>query len=299
VNRAMGLGSFVEVSNRVASEDSFEVAHDTVHFLLGQFLPSTSSSMISQRYERLMARQHMVNQGEMGLVELSSYDPIFFLHHCNVDRWYAEWQNLHPNREVTWNELHSSALISRSNGTQQLPPGSRVKPETQLHPFEHTSRSCANIRDLGYQYDGFIAVGRIPRMSLFVNESAALTTSSSLLAVSSSSKNVFRAKVLLHHIDPNVLKGSFSILAVETGSRAVLDQNCVFGRWNKQACENCQTKGDISVSFNFDTTTTSENELKASLEFIVFHFGTNRPLRDVFGEAPVLECRLGSIHSSM
>ena len=24
-------------------------------------------------------------------------DPIFFLHHCNVDRLWADWQNRHPN----------------------------------------------------------------------------------------------------------------------------------------------------------------------------------------------------------
>jgi hypothetical protein len=28
---------------------------------------------------------------------LVGFDPIFFLHHCNVDRLYAFWEYLYPN----------------------------------------------------------------------------------------------------------------------------------------------------------------------------------------------------------
>ena len=28
--------------------------------------------------------------------DTSPNDPIFFLHHCNVDRLWADWQNRHP-----------------------------------------------------------------------------------------------------------------------------------------------------------------------------------------------------------
>jgi tyrosinase len=35
---------------------------------------------------------HVWIGGTMGLVDISMYDPMFQIHHCNVDRLYAEWQ---------------------------------------------------------------------------------------------------------------------------------------------------------------------------------------------------------------
>jgi tyrosinase len=44
--------------------------------------------------------------GDMCCVPTASYDPIFFLHHANVDRIWARWQILHPGPlppdEATW-----------------------------------------------------------------------------------------------------------------------------------------------------------------------------------------------------
>ena len=34
--------------------------------------------------------------------DVSRFDPIFWLHHCNVDRMYALWQALHPDADQKW-----------------------------------------------------------------------------------------------------------------------------------------------------------------------------------------------------
>ena len=39
---------------------------------------------------------HVRTGGHMGSVPLAAYDPIFYLHHCNVDRLWARWQQSHP-----------------------------------------------------------------------------------------------------------------------------------------------------------------------------------------------------------
>lgn len=39
---------------------------------------------------------HVRTGGNMGSVALAGYDPIFYLHHCNVDRLWARWQASHP-----------------------------------------------------------------------------------------------------------------------------------------------------------------------------------------------------------
>ena len=39
---------------------------------------------------------HVRTGGQMGAVPFAGYDPIFYLHHCNVDRLWARWQATHP-----------------------------------------------------------------------------------------------------------------------------------------------------------------------------------------------------------
>ncbi|KAL8988921.1 MAG: hypothetical protein Q9177_002084 [Variospora cf. flavescens] len=46
---------------------------------------------------------HMLvgNGGHMSNIPYSSFDPIFWLHHANVDRLFALWQTIYPNATVT------------------------------------------------------------------------------------------------------------------------------------------------------------------------------------------------------
>ncbi|MBX3606992.1 MAG: tyrosinase family protein [Piscinibacter sp.] len=39
---------------------------------------------------------HVRTGGQMGSVAFAGYDPLFYLHHCNVDRLWARWQASHP-----------------------------------------------------------------------------------------------------------------------------------------------------------------------------------------------------------
>jgi tyrosinase len=39
---------------------------------------------------------HVRTGGDMGSVPTAAYDPIFFLHHANIDRLWADWQAAHP-----------------------------------------------------------------------------------------------------------------------------------------------------------------------------------------------------------
>ena len=39
---------------------------------------------------------HVRTGGDMGGVPTAAYDPIFYLHHANIDRLWADWQTAHP-----------------------------------------------------------------------------------------------------------------------------------------------------------------------------------------------------------
>jgi tyrosinase len=43
---------------------------------------------------------HVWMGGDMGSVPTAAYDPIFWLHHCNVDRQWFEWQEVNGNTTV-------------------------------------------------------------------------------------------------------------------------------------------------------------------------------------------------------
>lgn len=53
----------------------------------------------------------------MGHPGYAAFDPIFWLHHCNVDRIFALWQVLSPNSYVTDQIAVNSTFWS--NGSQQ------------------------------------------------------------------------------------------------------------------------------------------------------------------------------------
>jgi tyrosinase len=67
--------------------------------------------------------------GTMGLVPYAAYDPIFWAHHANIDRLFAQWQSLHPG---------------------VAPPPAIL--QSVLAPFSVTVSSIWSISELGYAY---------------------------------------------------------------------------------------------------------------------------------------------------
>ncbi|KAF2259352.1 Di-copper centre-containing protein [Lojkania enalia] len=73
------------------------------------------------------------NGGHMGSLDVSSFDPVFWLHHTNVDRLWAIWQALNPNAYA----IDKVAGAPEANFT--IAAGSRVNGETELKPFYDAS----------------------------------------------------------------------------------------------------------------------------------------------------------------
>jgi hypothetical protein len=86
--------------------------------------------------------------GDMGSVPTASYDPIFYLHHANVDRLWADWQVTHPG------------LTPVSEASFQLQPF--PKPYTNAW---QTGADVDSTDALGYRYRRFCF--RIPPIKLW------------------------------------------------------------------------------------------------------------------------------------
>lgn len=87
----------------------------------------------------------------MAWIDYAAMDPIFFLHHTNIDRLFAIWQAIHP--ATTWNSQYQNQY-----GTYGIPAGTEENANTALTPFRwsatdyFTSNEVWSTLSLGYAY---------------------------------------------------------------------------------------------------------------------------------------------------
>jgi tyrosinase len=98
--------------------------------------------------------------GHMSYPPTAAFDPVFWLHHCNIDRLLAIWQGIHSHDSDSiawWNSLPSV------DGTFVEPPHIGETPNTNLAPFRKSidaqgkitwwnSLDTRNHLKLGYDY---------------------------------------------------------------------------------------------------------------------------------------------------
>ncbi|KAF3046339.1 hypothetical protein E8E12_002768 [Didymella heteroderae] len=90
-------------------------------------------------------------RGHMWPLEYSSYEPLFWLHHANVDRLFALWQTENPS-------AHLQPTNVGSAGNVFVEDGDTVDGDTPLLPFRRnpgsfwTTNEAMNWRLFGYDY---------------------------------------------------------------------------------------------------------------------------------------------------
>ncbi|KAF1986411.1 Di-copper centre-containing protein [Aulographum hederae CBS 113979] len=108
------------------SYNSIENPHNTIHSVIG-------------------------GSGHLSSVPVAGFDPLFWLHHCNVDRQFALWQAINPTAEFT--------TVTELTGSWTFPANTVVDKDFPLSPFhtgsageDHTSANSWDWRVLGYTY---------------------------------------------------------------------------------------------------------------------------------------------------
>ena len=111
---------------------------DPAYNQYGAFATDSASSGPSGSLEGIHGNYHVLiggPAGHMSRVPVAAFDPMFWLHHCQIDRWFAVWQAAHPNAWFT------------SDQTNQLPFRTSKSPEQFW-----TARGSRTTDAFGYTY---------------------------------------------------------------------------------------------------------------------------------------------------
>ena len=181
--------------------------------------------------------------GDMGENDTAGLDPIFYFHHCFVDRVFWLWQQRHgatDSLEVIEGYPGTNSVDSQGP-TPGVAPNSWLTLETPLNPFKRadgnsfTSLDCINIeKQLGYSY-GPGSLEAHPELT-----EAAVTPTAPGFGIK---------KIRIFGINRGAIRGSFLVSAFATidGKRQHLGTESVLSRWNVQGCANCQTHLDVKA----------------------------------------------------
>lgn len=123
--------------NTGGCSSSLEGIHNTVHTTSGG--PGTSS---------------VPTGGHMTYLSLASFDPMFWLHHANVDRYFAMWQALHSGSySATQNAPHNTWSIASGTGLNMDYP---LQPFTKDTSGDFwTSNEVRSMSTFNYNYPEF------------------------------------------------------------------------------------------------------------------------------------------------
>ena len=216
-----------------------EQPHNDIHLAVGGFdIPGQGESGQIADANR-----------DMGENNTAALDPIFFFHHCNVDRMFWLWQkrNGFTNKLDVIPGYYGTSSSDSQGPTPGVAPGSPLDMNTALNPFikdefgnPFTSKDCVNIEEqLEYTY----GPGSLDQPA--VREAANAESGK---------------KLTVRGIDRALFEGSFVIRAFASVSNGngkpteyYLGDHAVLNRRNAAKCANCLTHLEVIAHFSLDS----------------------------------------------
>lgn len=88
-----------------------DVVHNCMHDYIGAAVNPSDIAQLPNIYNRIYQTDSKSAGGAlMGDVPSSAFDPIFFLHHANLDRLWAAWEKDHPDLALTFEEFEKAGF---------------------------------------------------------------------------------------------------------------------------------------------------------------------------------------------
>lgn len=242
-----------ELNKTDKTAQSLESPHGSIHLAVGGIAApgqDANSAVASDA------------NGDMGENETAGLDPIFFFHHCNVDRIFWMWQVRHKSTnklDLTVPGWAGPGVYPGLNNVDNQPPvgyepEEELTMESPLYPFklidngvERNFRSAdvVNIeKQLGFTYESLSLdnndgePGTIKAIAALRGLKAKVAKSDKALVIN----GINRAKI----------NGSFVLSAFATidGTRYFIGSEPVLSRWKVTACKNCMTNLEVTATFS-------------------------------------------------
>lgn len=248
-----------------------ESPHNDVHLSVGGFdLPGPNGGESGQ-----VAGAN----GDMGENNTAGLDPIFFFHHCNVDRMFWLWQKKHgyTDKFDIINGYAGTSSNDSQGPTPGVPPGTALDMDSPLAPFKkadnsyYTSKDCINIEtQMGFTYGH-------GSMEMEVVRTQDASASTQKLKVSGINRALFQGSFVIRaYADFTDANGQASTL--------YLGHESVLSRRNVVKCANCLTHLEVEAFFPLSDLT-PDQVTKASFRIEVQHRGQGIPAATTRGQS--------------
>jgi tyrosinase len=209
-----------------------EAPHNKIHLAVGGFdVGTTDLSPVPGA------------NGDMGENDTAGLDPIFYFHHCYIDRVFWLWQKRHGAKDdlEIIDEFPGTNSADSQGATPGIPANEWLSMDTPLEPF---------LKDDGQKYigrDGF----NIETHLDYTYGPGSLDELAEPHALAAAAAPEDEPKVHVTGIDRGTIRGSFLIdaFAEAEGERKLLGTEAVLSRWHVEGCANCQTHLKAAASF--------------------------------------------------
>jgi tyrosinase len=183
--------------------------------------------------------------GDMGENDTAGLDPIFYFHHCNVDRMFWLWQKKHKatDRLEIIPEYPGTNTVDNQGPTPGFAPNSWLTLESPLAPFKH------GVNNDGATYTSLDSINIEKQMGYTYGPGSMDESDKTMLK--QAKKNYATKVIKVSGINKAPIRGSFMISAYITvgGKKLHLGTEAVLSRWNSQYCANCQTHLEVKAFF--------------------------------------------------
>jgi tyrosinase len=227
--------------NHSPTVQAVESPHNAIHLAVGGFdLPGVGPG--KGNFSPIEGAN-----GDMGENDTAGLDPIFFFHHCFVDRVFWLWQKKHgfTDRLEIIAKYPGTNSVDSQGPTPGTAPNAWLTLESPLDPFKktisneeeqpYTSLDCINIEtQLGYTYGP-----------------GSLEDHAMLAALKAQAGDAGGPAIRVSGINRAAIRGSFLISAFATvdGERRHVGTEAVLSRWHVDGCANCQTHLKVRAAF--------------------------------------------------
>lgn len=256
-----------------------EQPHNDIHLSVGGFNlpPAVNNGGPSNDLSQIPDAN-----GDMGENDTAGLDPIFYFHHCNVDRMFWLWQQKHgctDKLEIIADPNDPGTSNGYNGGNGQGPANGQTENETlsmttSLNPFKkpngdfYTSTDCVNIEtQMNYTYSPGSLSGS--------------TATNTILAATAPKKSNLRLKI--SGFNRANIKGSFIVAVYATvGTQQYLvGYRSILSRWKVGGCANCQVHLNVLGTIGLEH---FDPEQAKSMSFHLEIMGRERHNAETFGK---------------